>query len=130
MTYKELYYREVMNQIWDDVCNWTITLSDLKSMTVADLEREFDGINFYYQDYTRDEIIKMYYKTVQDVAEGLELVEFGHITSYMNDEIRESLHAEMAPCSKYEFLRQYLKRDPDFVNLLKTEHFEHWLDMI
>lgn len=43
------------------------------------------------------------------------------IASYMNDEIREDLHAEIAPCEPEEFLRAYVERDPDFENLLKSE---------
>lgn len=43
------------------------------------------------------------------------------IGSYMNDEIREDLHADLAPCAPEEFLSAYLERDPDFLNLLENE---------
>lgn len=43
------------------------------------------------------------------------------IASYMDDDIREDLHFMIAPCSPDLFLREYTKRDPDFVDLLKSE---------
>ena len=36
------------------------------------------------------------------------------IVSYMDDDIREALHAELAPCTNSKFLDRYLKEDPDF----------------
>ena len=44
--------------------------------------------------------------------------EMENIATYMNDEIREDLHFEMAPC---EFLRAYVEKDPDFEELLNSE---------
>ena len=41
--------------------------------------------------------------------------------SYMDDEIREAVHAELAPCSEHEFLKRYLELDPEFKKLLKDE---------
>ena len=43
------------------------------------------------------------------------------IVTYMNDDIREDVHFDLAPCSPDLFLREYTKRDPDFVELLKSE---------
>ena len=34
--------------------------------------------------------------------------EMENIATYMNDEIREDLHFEMAPCEPEEFLRAYV----------------------
>lgn len=45
------------------------------------------------------------------------------IGTYMNDEIREDLHADLAPCTPEEFLNAYLERDPDFLNLLENEFY-------
>ena len=47
--------------------------------------------------------------------------EWENIASYMNDEIREDLHFEMAPCEPEEFLRAYVEKDPDFEELLNSE---------
>lgn len=43
------------------------------------------------------------------------------IATYMNDEIREEIHAEHAPCTPDEFIAAYLEEDPEFIDLLKRE---------
>lgn len=43
------------------------------------------------------------------------------VASYMDDDIRETVHAELAPCTKKAFLRRYLELDPGFRDLLETE---------
>lgn len=43
------------------------------------------------------------------------------IAGYMNDEIREQVHAELAPCTPEEFLTRYLHLDPEFEELLSSE---------
>lgn len=43
------------------------------------------------------------------------------IAIYMNDEIRERVHSELAPCTPEEFLVRYLELDPDFEILLQSE---------
>lgn len=49
-----------------------------------------------------------------------------NIASYMRDDIREDLHAELAPCTNEEFIKAYLERDPDFKDLLVNEFgFKH-----
>lgn len=47
--------------------------------------------------------------------------EMSNIATYMNDDIRERVHFELAPCSNEEFLVRYLQYDPDFEATLKTE---------
>lgn len=49
--------------------------------------------------------------------QGLEEV----IVTYMDDEIREKVHFEMAPCTPEEFLRRYIELDPDFEQFLWEE---------
>lgn len=49
---------------------------------------------------------------------------FDAISSYMNDEIREDVHMDMAPCSDGEFLAEYLERDPEFRTLMQHEFGE------
>lgn len=44
-----------------------------------------------------------------------------NIASYMNDEKREFLHSKLAPCSNEKFITEYLKMDPDFIDVLKSE---------
>lgn len=43
------------------------------------------------------------------------------IADYMDDALRESLHSELAPCSPEEFLTEYIKRDPDIMDILRRE---------
>ena len=44
-----------------------------------------------------------------------------NIVTYMDDNIREAVHREFAPCSPEVFLEEYLKRDPSFEDLLANE---------
>ena len=46
------------------------------------------------------------------------------IATQMDDEIREKVHNEMLyceSCSPEKFLREYIKHDSDFENMLKIE---------
>lgn len=43
------------------------------------------------------------------------------IASYMDDDKRERVHFELAPCEPEEFLKRYLELDPDFEELLNNE---------
>ncbi len=52
---------------------------------------------------------------------ALTIYHWDAIASYMGDDIRETVHAELAPCTELEFLTRYLELDPDFSDLLSTE---------
>lgn len=41
------------------------------------------------------------------------------LASYMDDDIRERVHFELAPCMPWEFLDRYLQLDPSFEVVLK-----------
>lgn len=43
------------------------------------------------------------------------------IAIYMDDDKREKVHFELAPCEPEKFLKRYLELDPDFENILKSE---------
>lgn len=43
------------------------------------------------------------------------------IAVYMDNDKRERVHFELAPCEPEEFLKRYLELDPDFDNVLKLE---------
>ena len=45
----------------------------------------------------------------------------GTIATYMDDDKREQVHFELAPCEPEEFLKRYLELDPDFEELLECE---------
>lgn len=46
------------------------------------------------------------------------------IADFMNDDIRETVHAELAPCTPEAFLRRYLILDPKFLTVLNEFHIE------
>lgn len=56
-------------------------------------------------------------------GEEFELTEqfLNDIALYMDDEKREQVHDELAPCEPEEFLKRYLELDPDFEDVLKSE---------
>lgn len=56
----------------------------------------------YYGDYLTE------YK--ERVEEMLEKHDWDTIVSYMDDEIREELHSELAPCNEKIFLLAYMAR--------------------
>ncbi len=43
------------------------------------------------------------------------------IEALMDDEIRERVAFELAPCTEEAFLKRYLELDPDFQNVLDSE---------
>jgi len=43
------------------------------------------------------------------------------IASYMDDNKREVVHAELAPCTNEAFLKKYLELDPPFEFFLEEE---------
>ena len=47
--------------------------------------------------------------------------DMNNIADYMNDEIREQLHSELAPCENEDFIKAYLEKDPEFINMLENE---------
>lgn len=49
--------------------------------------------------------------------------DLSNIATYMDDEIRERLHSELAPCDPEVFLDAYIREadDEDFMDILKNE---------
>ena len=43
------------------------------------------------------------------------------IVNLMDDEIREEIHNDYAPCPYITFLEKYLEKDPDFEEVLKID---------
>lgn len=52
---------------------------------------------------------------------SLKKEELDFIAVYMDDDIREKVHGELAPCKASEFLVRYCELSRDFENLLKDE---------
>ena len=40
-----------------------------------------------------------------------------NLADYMDDDIRESVHADLSPCTRTEFLSEYIRRDPDWFGI-------------
>ncbi len=47
--------------------------------------------------------------------------ELDNIATYMDDEIREDVAFDLAQCTPEEFLKEYVNRDEQFEDLLKSE---------
>lgn len=45
------------------------------------------------------------------------------IVNMMDDDIRERVADELAPCTNEEFLKRYLELDPEFQNVLDSEFY-------
>ena len=53
--------------------------------------------------------------------EEITSAKLSEIAGYMSDEIREQLHSKLSPCSPADFLREYVKHDPDIIPILRDE---------
>lgn len=60
-------------------------------------------------------------KTMTIYGRAITNADMRNIADYMDDTIREELHNKLAPCSNEEFLREYIKRDPDIMDILRSE---------
>lgn len=58
------------------------------------------------------------------IRKNLTIDELSVIAMYMDDDIREKVHNELAPCTAYEFLTRYCELDENFIDILENEfHF-------
>lgn len=48
-----------------------------------------------------------------DASEALEAISLDTMLNYMDDDTREAVHNEIAPCTDIEFLTRYLEIAPD-----------------
>lgn len=82
--------------------------------TVVDFVATEDGLQLYTADgcgyYWERKVMSMISQERMDT-----------IGTYMDDDIREQVHYELAPCTPEEFLIRYLDLDPDFEDLLWSE---------
>ena len=51
---------------------------------------------------------------------------FDAIVNYMDDDIREQVHMELAPCTNRLFIERYIELDPEFEQLLAEEFSIEW----
>ena len=79
-----------------------------------------DGNSFYYSDSPKSEKVEL--GNLDDVNEFLEyfcgkvvnsygaLIDFNAAMQLTDDDLREEIHRELAPCSEQEFFNEYAKR--------------------
>lgn len=46
-------------------------------------------------------------------AKALEVYSIDDIAQFMDDDVREQVHSDIAPCTDEEFLEEYLRRAPE-----------------
>lgn len=75
-----------------------------------------------YKQFKRDKT-KQEDKQMTKNNEVFELTqeELDVIATYMNDDIREDVAFDLDSCTPEEFLKEYVNRDEDFEELLKSE---------
>ncbi|HOQ26947.1 MAG TPA: hypothetical protein PLF76_09415 [Methanomassiliicoccaceae archaeon] len=79
----------------------------------ADGEREFD-ITLERAEEHAAEYPDEVYRDHNTVRVHNELYDFDRLLGIMDDDIREEVHRDIAPCTKQEFIDEYIKRDKDF----------------
>ena len=57
-----------------------------------------------------EDIARGWEKKPEDLHDQLTVYNYNVAVELMDDEIREELHMEMAPCSEIEFMNEYQKR--------------------
>ena len=82
--------------------------------TIPQLTQRSDGI---YYNQEAEPVLQL----ANDYPE-LTADQLNAIAQHMNDTIRESIHAEIAPCRPGQFLAAYMEHDPSFpLDQFKTE---------
>lgn len=56
-------------------------------------------------------------RTVHDLTQE----DMNQFAVYMDGEIREQVHKELAPCTPAEFLKRYYELDPTFESFVESE---------
>ena len=70
--------------------------------------------------YTPDELHSVLLEAYDSHLEYLTIF-WDMVIGLMDDDIREQVHRELAPCTSEEFLSRYLELDKSFVNVLRSE---------
>lgn len=124
------------NGNWDNMEDFE-HLWGKKYFTDDEMEELIDGLTLVGEDGTiSDEVTEEWpvsgtlaragfcYKTERRVMIRGHIptqADLDDIAIYMDDEKREKLHDEIAPCAPEYFLRQYIYEDPDFITVLEQE---------
>lgn len=108
-----------------------ITLKELKEIDCDTFSRKANTVRgvetVSFDDLkTGDKVlIDNHFHTIVEVTQELTDI----IATYMDDDIREQVHSELAPCEPIEFLKRYLELDSEFHEILREEFKITWYDI-
>ena len=108
-----------------EVYGWTKTRVEPEPIETGDKRtltpRRKCGIIKAIQRHVRRWKQKQEGKTMTIYGRAITNEDMQNIAGYMIDEIREELHGKLAPCSNEKFLQEYIKRDPEILEILRNE---------
>lgn len=110
-------------RIVDNAGSWDAYNAAEALLVIAEKRGELDKV--YDAEEWTDYFADIYEDVKAEAAAYRKEVAMNTIGSYMDDEIREQVHWELAPCSEEAFLDRYLELDPDFQELLDSE-LSYW----
>lgn len=58
---------------------------------------------------------------MREIKRDLQKETLDIIATYMDDDVREQVHSELAPCEPAEFLARYYELDPTFEEFVESE---------
>lgn len=76
--------------------------------TLEEITLDAENFGESLVDYI-DKYLDVHQDNPMDEDELLENMSIENLAQYMEDSIREKIHAEMAPCTDIEFVREYLR---------------------
>ena len=114
------YFSEDNRESLPEVMDKTFTEDQLKEVyrDIVDKE-EYHDFQEWFFDMLRSGLI-LYIKEEAKVPKLTNKL-MDVIAVYMDDETREKVHLELAPCRPEKFLKRYLELDSDFAELLYNE---------
>ena len=98
--------------------------SGISPLSVYEKETE-EGKRYFmdgaleYSNLTFEKMQEIFEAMYDDVHIGDNV--WDNIVSYMDDEIREKVHFELAPCTSEQFLLRYLELDPEFEKTMEQQ---------
>lgn len=116
--------KEIWNQLDDERKNVFIERIQAELITGVNIVFESDFSYFGYANNMAKSGLESaidFLESYEEETDSIDQELMDTIATYMNDEIRERVHFELAPCSPKEFLKRYLELDADFAELLYNE---------
>ena len=107
--------------IWNNMSKYALKFYDgTDPLNVYEYETD-DGVRYSY-NLAGEWSEGLTFEELEDTFEEMRLgIDIDAIVNYMDDDIREELHIQLAPCSEKLFIAEYLKRDPGFSVVLSNE---------